>query len=76
MMIAIDLSKQQAFDDDLNTNAIQKINFTPNLDQRGDTMILFITKEAKETILDFSQRTVRVLLVCNQFSIVSFIKKS
>ena len=76
MMIAIDLSKQQAFDDDLNTNAIQKVNFTPNLDQRGDTMILFITKEAKETILDFSQRTVRVLLVCNQFSIVSFIKKS
>ena len=45
-MIAIDLSKQQALDADLN--AIQKNNFTPNLQQ--DT----IYHRVKETILDFS----------------------
>ena len=58
-MIAIDLSKQQALDADLK--AIQQINFTGNLAQDGNTTIFFITEEAKETILDFSEGTVRVL---------------
>ena len=41
--------------------AIQQINFTGNLDQRGNTIVFFITEEVKETILHFSQGTVRAL---------------
>ena len=58
-LIAIDLSKQQALDPDLK--AIQQINFFGNLDRAGNITMLFIIKEAKETILDFSQGTVRAL---------------
>ena len=58
-MIAIDLNKQQALDD--NPKAIQQINFTENLAQDGDKTIFFTIKEAKETILHFSEITVRVL---------------
>ena len=58
-MIAIDLSKEQALDSD--PRAIQQINFTANLDRAGNTTMFFITEEAKETVLDFSQGTVKVL---------------
>ena len=58
-MIAIDLSKQQAFDADIK--AIQQTNFTKTLDRAGNTTMFFIIDKAKETILDFSQGTVRVL---------------
>ena len=58
-MISLDLSKQQALDTD--PKAIQQINFTANLDRAGNTRIYFILKEAKETILDFSQGTVKAL---------------
>ena len=58
-MIAVDLSKQQALDAD--PRAIQQINFTANLDRAGNTRVYFILKEAKETIIDFSQGTVKVL---------------
>ena len=58
-MIAIDLSKQQALDAD--PKAIQQINFTANLDRAGNTTMFFIIEEAKETALDFSQETVKVL---------------
>ena len=58
-MIAVDLSKQQALDAD--PRAIQQINFTANLDRAGNTRVYFILEEAKETILDFSQVTVKVL---------------
>ena len=58
-MIAIDLSKQQALDAD--PTAIQQIKFTANLDRAGNTTIFFIIEEAKETVLDFSQGTVKVL---------------
>ena len=58
-MIAVDLSKQQALDAD--PRAIQQINFTANLDRAGNTKVYFILEEAKETILDFSQGTVKVL---------------
>ena len=61
-MIIIDLSKQQALDAD--PRAIQQINFTAYLDRAGNTTILFITEEVKETVLDFSQRTVKVF-ECN-----------
>ena len=58
-MIAIDLSKQQELDAD--PRAIQEINFTANLDRDGNTTMFFIIEEAKETVLDFSQGTVKVL---------------
>ena len=58
-MIAIDLSKQQALDAD--PKAIQQINFTANLDRAGNTRIYFILEEVKETVLAFSQGTVKVL---------------
>ena len=58
-MIAVDLSKQQALDAD--PRAHQQINFTANLDRAGNTRIYFILQEGKETILDFSQGTVKVL---------------
>ena len=58
-MIAIDSSNQQALDAD--ARAIQQINFTPNLDREGNTKMFFIIEESKETVLDFSQGTVKVL---------------
>ena len=58
-MVAIDLSKQQALDAD--PRAIQQINFTANLDKAGNTTMFFVIEEAKETVLDFSQGTVKVL---------------
>ena len=58
-MIAIDLSKQQAWDAD--PRAIQQINFTANLDRDDGTAMFFIIEQAKETVLDFSQGIVKVL---------------
>ena len=58
-MIAIDLSKQQALDPD--PKAIQQINFTANLNRAGYTRFYFIPEEAKETVFEFSQGTVKVL---------------
>ena len=58
-MIAVDLSKQQELDAD--PRAIQQINFTANLDRAGNTRVYLILEEAKKTILDFSQGTVKVL---------------
>ena len=60
-MIAVDLSKQQALDAD--PKAIQQINFTANLDRAGNTRLYFILEEAKETVFEFSQETVKVLWV-------------
>ena len=56
-LTAIDLYKQQAFD--VNPEAIQQINFAGDLDRQGNTTF-FILEEEKETILDFSQGTVRI----------------
>ena len=56
-MIAVDLSKQQALDTD--PKAIQQINFEANL----DTRFYFILEEAKETVFEFSQGTVKVLKI-------------
>ena len=58
-MIPIDLRKQQALDAD--PKAIQQISFTGNLDRVGSTAMFFIIEKARETILDFSHGTVRVL---------------
>ena len=58
-MIAIDLSKQQVLYADPITT--EQINFTVNLERQENTTMFFIIEEAKETILDFSQGTVKVL---------------
>ena len=58
-MIAIDLSRQQAIDAD--PQAIQQINFMANLDRAGNTRLYFILEEAKETVSNFSQGTVKAL---------------
>ena len=58
-MIAVDLSKQQALDAD--PKAIQQINLAANLDRDGNTRFYFILEEAKETVFEFSQVTVKVL---------------
>ena len=57
-LIAIDLSKQQALHPD--PKAIQQINFTENLHRAEGATMFFIMEEAKETIIDFSEGTVRV----------------
>ena len=58
-MIALDLSKQQVLDADLRT--IQQISFTEHLDRAWNTRFYFILEEAKETIFEFSQGTVKYL---------------
>ena len=58
-LIAIDLSKQQAVDAD--PKAIQQINFTGNLYRVEGAAMFFIIEEARQIILDFPGRTVRVL---------------
>ena len=58
-MIPVDLIKQQALDADPRAN--QQINCTENLDRASNTKICFILEEAKETKLEFSQGTVKVL---------------
>ena len=58
-MVAIDLRKQKALDAD--PRAIQETNFTENLERAGSTTIFFTIGEAKKNMLDFSQRTVKVL---------------
>ena len=58
-MVATDFSKQQALDADPRT--IQQINFTGNLERDNGAIIFFIIEGVKETILDFSQGTVKIL---------------
>ena len=58
-IIAIDLRKQQALDAD--PKGIQQINLTANLDRANNTRFYFIHEEAKETVFEFSQETVKVL---------------
>ena len=58
-IIAIDLSRQQALDAD--PKAIQQVTFTANLDRENNTRFHFILEEAKQTVFEFSQGTVKVL---------------
>ena len=58
-MIAIDLSKQQALD--AVPTAIQQISFITNLDRAGNTKMFFFIEGPKETALDLSQGTAKVL---------------
>ena len=58
-LIAIDLSKQQKQDAD--AKAIQQINFTGNLNIAECGTMFFINEDVKETVLNFSKGTVKVL---------------
>ena len=58
-MIAVDLSKQQVLDAD--PKAIQQINFTANLDRANNRRFYVTLEEAKETVFEFSQGSVKVL---------------
>ena len=58
-LIAIDLSKQQKVD--VDPEAIQRNNFTGNLKQDENKKMFCIIEKTKETVLDFSKGTVRVL---------------
>ena len=58
-MIAIDLSKQQALD--ANLEAIQQINFAGNLSGQNNRVMFFTTEEAPEIISHYSQKTVIAL---------------
>ena len=55
-MIEIDLSKQKALNAD--PKAIQQTNFSGRL--QNQSTIFLIIEEARETVLDFSQGTVKV----------------
>ena len=68
-MIAIDLSKEQAIDFD--PRAIEQINFTAKLDRDDGATIFVIIEKTKETVLGFSQGTVKVLRM--QLNVSSFI---
>ena len=59
-MIAIDLSNQQDLDSD--PKAIQQTNFNGNLEQ--EPTIFFFTEKTIETVLDFSQGTIKVFKFC------------
>ena len=54
-LIAINLRKQQKLD------AIQQINFTRSLTRDEGERMYFTIEEAKETVLDFSKGTLKVL---------------
>ena len=58
-MMAINLSKQQVLDAD--PKPIQQIDFNGNLSGDNSRFKFFIIEEVKETILGFSQETVKVL---------------
>ena len=58
-LIAIDLPKQQVLDGD--PKEMQQINVTGNVERDENTETFLTIEEAKEIILDFSQRTMKVL---------------
>ena len=59
--LVLGLSKQEALDAD--PKALQQSSFIGNLDWAGNTTF-FIIEEAKETILDFSQWSVKYCECC------------
>ena len=60
-MRATDLNKQQTLDAD--PKSVQQINFARNLarDGKENTTIFFINEKTRETKLDFSNETIKVL---------------
>ena len=72
-MIAKDLSEQQALDAD--PKAIQQMNFTANLHDNNKILLFFIIKDLKETLLDFSQRTAKLLSILSILAWVTRLAK-
>ena len=60
-MIAADLSKQQAID--VNPKAIQEIGILEMQNKQEIQQMIFFTEVTKQTVLDFSQVTVRVFYI-------------
>ena len=60
-MIAANLSKQQAID--VNPKAIQEIGILEMQNKQEIQQMIFFTEVAKQTVLDFSQVTVRVFYI-------------
>ena len=61
-LTAVDLSKKKALDDD--SRAIQQIIFTGKIKAAADNtrvIIYYILEQSKETILEFSKGTTKVL---------------
>ena len=58
-LISVHLRKKQKLDVDVKE--IQQINFTGNLNRAEGSPMFFINEEGKETVLDFSKGTVKVL---------------
>ena len=61
-LIAADLSKQKALDAD--TRAIQRITFTGKIKAAADctrVIIYYVLEQSKETMLEFSKGTTKVL---------------
>ena len=72
---SIDLNRQNELDADLRV--IQQINFTANLDRAGNTTIFFIIEEAKGTISEFPQGTVKVVnTILLRFLVFKYINDS
>ena len=67
--MATDLNEQQALD--VDSKAIKQINSTASLEGGVNIRIFFIIEEAKDTILDFSQETVKVLWIYFYINIIS-----
>ena len=62
--------KQNALN--VSLKAMRQINFTENLHWAGNATMFFIIKEAKETLLDFSQRSLKVLFFFSSFNIYQY----
>ena len=71
-LIVIGLSMQQV--SDVDPKAMQRIKFTGNLNRVENTRIYFIIREAKETVLDFSQKTARILWFFFCYNIIAMRK--
>ena len=57
--MAVHFSKQQALD--VDRKVMKQISFTANLDRDRNTAIIFIIEEAKGTVFNYSQGSVKVL---------------
>ena len=64
-LIAVYLCKQQTLL--VNPKAIQQINFTENLDHAGNTTMLFIIEESKETIFKFYTKSCESIMELSGF---------
>ena len=62
-MIAIDLNEQKTLDADLK--AIQQINFTKNLEQGGNSTMIFVIEEAKVKLSNSEFKIFKSFIKCD-----------